>query len=360
MQSKKILFISAFPPCQKTAGQDYTRRLINDLVEKKYDVSIIYAEYSGHEIELPAKVKVIDVIKPSLKNCCTKIMFHPFFTKRFDKKILNKINSISKDFDMLYFDFSQVHLYAKYIKHPFKVLMCHDVICQKFSRKGLWQLPFIKKSEGELLKYANWIITFSDKDSEVIKNTYKLASKPVNFYLKNGHYQYKEITLYKNTFCFYGAWNREENIECLDWFLKNIYAYINSAVEFLVIGGGMSSDFQNKLNSFKNIKYLGFVGDPIFEISKCQALIAPLRKGAGVKVKVIDALSSGTPVIGSSVAFEGILDNPNCKLFNQFETPEEYIQAINNWINIKVDFKQQAADEFFTRYDVNHFTDLLK
>lgn len=359
MQSKKILFISAFPPCQKTAGQDYTRRLINDLVEKNYDVSIVYAAYPGHEVELPENVHVLDVIKPNLKRCLKKILFHPFFTKRFDKRILNKINLISKNFDMLYFDFSQVHLYAKYVNHPLKVMMCHDVICQKFSRKGRWQLPFIKKSEGKILNYANWIITFSEKDSKVIKNTYGFDSKAVNFYLKNGHYQYSGIMLYRNTFCFYGAWNREENIEGLDWYLRNVHNHINSKIEFIVIGGGMSSDFQNKLCEFKNIKYLGFVDDPVVEISKCQALIAPLRKGAGVKVKVIDALSSGTPVIGSSVAFEGILDNQNYKLFNHCETLEDYIQFLNKWIDVDVDFKQKAADEFFARYDINHFTDLL-
>ena len=41
----KILFITAFPPCQKTAGQDYTRRLILDLIEKGHEVYLIYAEY---------------------------------------------------------------------------------------------------------------------------------------------------------------------------------------------------------------------------------------------------------------------------------------------------------------------------
>ena len=81
----KILFISAFPPCQKTAGQDYSRRLILDLVAKGHTVSIIYTQYPLHTAELPHSVAVLQTIKPTLKNCLHKPLFHPFLTKRFDK-----------------------------------------------------------------------------------------------------------------------------------------------------------------------------------------------------------------------------------------------------------------------------------
>ena len=69
--------------------------------------------------------------------------------------------------------------------------MCHDVIAQKFSRKGRLQLPWIRRSEGKLLRTANQIVTFSQKDSDFIKKTYGLNSVHVNFYLKNGRFDYE-------------------------------------------------------------------------------------------------------------------------------------------------------------------------
>lgn len=187
----KILFITAFPPCQKTAGQDYTRRLILDLLEKGHEVSLIYAEYPAHTVELPLSVKILNTILPSFKNCIKRPLFHPFFTKRFDEDVLNFIQSIAADFDMLYFDFSQVHLYSLFLEHPNKVFMCHDIIAQKFSRKGWLQLPWIKRSEGKLLCTADKIITFSEKDCDFIQKTYGLQSSHVNFYLKNGRFDYE-------------------------------------------------------------------------------------------------------------------------------------------------------------------------
>lgn len=356
----KILFITAFPPCQKTAGQDYSRRLIFDLSSKGHDISLIYAEYPNHNVEIPESVKILRTITPSIRRCVQKPFFHPFFTKRFERDTLLFIQSIAASYDMLYFDFSQVHIYSLFVQHPNKVLMCHDVIAQKFGRKGWLQLPFIKHSEKKLLKVANKIITFSKKDCTFIKKTYNLDSLNVNFYLKNEHFTYKDARIKSNRFCFYGAWNREENTEALEWFLKNVYPMLPPDFNFVIIGGGMAEILQKKLMDYSNISYIGFIEDPIIEISECQALIAPLHKGAGVKVKVIDALSSGTCVIGTDVAFEGIEDNTENNLFFHADTPEVFVEILKKWKTVDVNQKQSAADEFFERYNTNHFTDLLK
>lgn len=356
-----ILYITSFPPCQKTAGQDYSRRLLNDLAFRGHKISLIYAEYLEHEPEIDSKIKVIGTIKPSLKNCLSLPSFHPFFTRRFDKNILSLIKAEAENFDMLYFDFSQVHIYSAFVNHPNKVLMCHDVICQKFTRKGRFQLPWIKRSEKKLLSTANKIITFSKKDSDVIKQEYRLDSTPVNFYLKNGHFDYEpeKITIKKNTFCFYGAWNRSENSECLEWFLEEVLPKLSGDFTFEIIGGGMDEKLKSKIGGHKNFKILGFVENPVAEIAKCQALIAPLFKGAGVKVKVIDALSSGTSVIGTEVAFEGIEDNENFPLFFRESSADGIAQILNSWKTISKEEKQSAADEFFARYNTNHFADMI-
>lgn len=356
-----ILYITAFPPCQKTAGQDYSRRLLNDLVSRGHKVSLIYAEYPEHFPDIAQNVRILDTIKPSLKNCLALPIFNPFFARRFDCKILKKIQMIANDFDMLYFDFSQVHIYSLFVSHPNKVLMCHDVICQKFSRKGRIFLPWIKKCEKKLLSTANKIITFSNKDSAVIKNEYRLDSIPVNFYLKNGHFDYSKenVSVQENLFCFYGAWNRSENTECLEWFLEKVYPNLPRELGFIIIGGGLDEKLKSKLSDYKNIKIAGFVENPVAEIAKCQALIAPLHKGAGVKVKVIDALSSGTPVIGTDVAFEGIEDNSKNSLFFKISSAEDCVKILGCWKEISKEQKQSAADEFFARYDANHFVDLI-
>lgn len=354
-----ILFITAFPPNQKTAGQDYTRRLLDDLVRRGHSVSLIYAEYSGHSAELPPSVKILGTVKPQIKNCLAKPFFHPFFTRRFQKSMANLISRVASDFDILYFDFSQMHLYSLFVEHPCKILMCHDVIAQKFSRKDMWQLPFVKRSERLILRSAGQVLTFSQKDCDFIKNFYAFDSTQVNFYLKQERFDYSQSNVQEDLFCFYGAWNRYENEESLLWFIKNVLPLVPEKIHFAVIGGGMSAKLKSKIEASERFRILGFVENPISEIAKCQAMIAPLHKGAGVKVKVIDSLSSGTSVIGTEVAFEGIEDNAVCRLFCRANRAEDFVRTLNNWRSVSAADKQAAADEFFARYNTNHFAEMI-
>ena len=358
---KSILMISAFPPCSRTAGQDYTKRLIEDIVSRGYKLDLIYASYPEHHPKIPNSVNVLKVIHPMFKNCVKRLAQHPFFTRRFNMETLKFIKNVADRYDMLYFDFSQVHMYSLYIQHPCKVLMSHDVICQKYSRKyGKVNVSWVKRIEKKVLNSARYIITFSDKDSDLIQKTYGIGAISINFYLKNTNYRYDKEDRIEDKFCFYGAWNREENKEALEYFIGKILPLIKEKKQYLIIGGGLCNEMKKRVESLGCFEVIGFVDDPIAEIAKCQALIAPLHLGAGVKVKVVDALTSGTSVIGTNVAFEGIEDNKNNKLFYRAASPEEFADIITTWKRQGADVKQTATDEFLDRYNANHFADLLE
>lgn len=50
------------------------------------------------------------------------------------------------------------------------------------------------------------------------------------------------------------------------------------------------------------VRDLGFVDDLSEFLSSCRALMAPIRTGGGVRVKVLDAISLGLPVVGTAEA----------------------------------------------------------
>lgn len=358
---RKILFITAFPPNRRTAGQDYTRRLLDDLVQKGHSVSLVYTSYPGHEVEVDDRIEILCVMRPHLTNCLRHPGFHPFFTRRFDDDVLALVRSAAADFDILYFDFSQVHLYSLFVSHPRKILMCHDVIAQKFARRGKVWLPWIRAGERAVLSSAAQILVFSEKDSAVVRRTYGLDAEPVNFYLKNDGCEElaANLDVMENTFCFYGAWNRAENAESLLWFVHKVLPCIPENLRFLVIGGGMSARLQSKLSAIPAVSFIGFVENPILEIARCQALVAPLRRGAGVKVKVIDALSSGTKVIGTEIAFEGIDDNAAHPLLCRAHRADDFIRILRGWQSVSCAEKQAASEEFRARYNTTHFADTI-
>ena len=61
---KKILFITAFPPNRKTAGQNYSRELLNSLVNK-FTIDLISFTYPNHDIEIKKEIRILKIYSTS-------------------------------------------------------------------------------------------------------------------------------------------------------------------------------------------------------------------------------------------------------------------------------------------------------
>ena len=361
----KILLISAFPPSNKTAGQNYTSQLLTDMSRDNH-IDLFYWEYPGHQAIIPATVKVINNIcltkGGKILNAICAFFLFPLFTVRFDWKTCRKLRRIAHNYDIIYFDFSQIFLYSLFIKHPCKVLMCHDVISQKYSRKKfawlfLWNVKF---TERLLLHSANIRLCFSDKDVKYIKKEFSIKSQKVSFYISD---QVKGASLVesepKDSFVLFGAWNRPENYEGLIWLCEKVLPYCD--IKCVVVGGGMTEEVKLRIISDK-VEYLGFVEDPYPFMVNSACLLAPIFQGAGVKVKVIESLALGLPVIGTDVAFEGIdniLYSGNKSALNLANSSQEFIEQINRYIMPSQKERKAIRESFIENYQSNTFKSIL-
>lgn len=358
--AKKILYVTAFPPNDRTAGQNYSMNLIGDL-SNTHHVDIIYWRYKKHSIsqEISDKVTVLKEYNVNMKALSivwsTIFLLFPFFTVRFNLSALWYIRKISEHYDVVYFDFSQIFIYSLFLSHSCKIMMCHDVISQKFARDNKFYIYkwWIDYSEKKLLNSAKRILCFSEKDKALILVNKEISVEVVSFYIdrKILDVQFKSLKL-ESFFCFYGAWNRNENLSGLIWFIDKVLPLCNSDITFKIIGGGMPLDVRAKIEKKQNISYLGFVDDPYSIIAKSKALLAPLFSGAGVKVKVIEALALGTPVIGTEIAFEGIMrvnyagDKNTQILFTDAENMVKLINGFRISLQEKIDIRNKFLSEY--------------
>jgi glycosyltransferase involved in cell wall biosynthesis len=355
---KRILVVTAFPPNELTAGQNYTRLLVEDLI-KQYDVDLIAFSYPGHKIAVAEGARILKEIKitkiEKLLNAVKLPWFHPFFTARYSWGIKKYISSISPKYYLLYFDFSQTFIYAYYTDHPYKVMMVHDVVIQKISRETSFLnrmlYPLMERTENILLHKAQKIFCFSDKDRELLKSFYNVNAFKVDFYLRQKQPLLQLDTVQiQNKFILFAAWNRKENAEGLEWFLENVYPKVEKDIFFEIIGAGVNRELREKINRRERIKYTGFVKDPYGKILQAKALIVPLFKGAGVKVKVLEALAAGTNVIGTDIAFEGIEIPAMNNLMFFCANRDEFVNAINGHIDVTIQEKKIAIEQFKNSY----------
>lgn len=326
---KKILFICPFSLQTNHAGVVYTRQLLAKLSEQCH-IDLIYFKYKTDKDYEPCKnvnvVRTIEVTtKYKLLGVLSLLWVFPLFLARFNWKECRWISKLVRenDYDFVYFDFSQSFAYSLFIKHPHKILMAHDVMAQKYSRMKTYLRPWAVMSERRMLKQGT-VFTFSEKDCQLIKDLYNLPSYSTTFFL-SPEVQAATPGPGEDYFVFFGGWVREENYESIEWYVDNVNPCMPN-VKYKIIGGGLPQRIKEKLP--ENFEYLGFVYNPYPIIANAKAEIAPLRKGAGVKVKCIDALGCGTPVIGTDVAFEGIPSE-----FDEFmikaERAEDFVTVIS-------------------------------
>ncbi|GAB6392007.1 MAG: glycosyl transferase family 4/glycosyltransferase, group 1 family [Treponematales bacterium] len=352
---KKLLLITAFPPNNRSGGQKFTLDLIRDLAGK-YTIDVVYFTYPGHEAENGLPVRSVKAFDAAYTNCLRKPHLHPLFTRRFNKKILAYLRSIASGYDILYFDYIQTGLYALYIDHPYKILRDHDVLYQKYGRRSWLLKRWVMSTEGAILRGVKRVFVPSEKDAEIVSRVYHTNAISTHEYMKD--FVFYDTAIESNTIMFFGLWSRKENLEGLLWFMRKVYPLLNESVRIVVIGGGLPPACQNKFfQTDGRASYLGFVDDPLLILYRSRALAAPLFHGAGVKVKVIDAFTTGTPVVGTDITFEGIPYVEGLQI--KADTPREYAAAINGFAALSCAQKQGYAARFRRVYDNNHLADFL-
>ena len=110
------------------------------------------------------------------------------------------------------------------------------------------------------------------------------------------------------TIVFIGTMYWPPNIDAVNWFSHEVFPLIKLKCpdcRFVIIGKRPPLSVQ-KLARDRNIFVLGYVEDPTEHLRDCAAFIVPLRIGGGIRVKILNALAWGLPIVSTTIGAEGI------------------------------------------------------
>lgn len=152
---------------------------------------------------------------------------------------------------------------------------------------------------------------------------------------------------------FLGSYRHHPNADGVLWFIREIFPAASGRagpLDLSIYGSGMTPEILSLASD--TIRPIGFVKNIEEAFDKHRIFVAPLRSGAGIKGKVLSALSHGIPCVLTSVAAEGIGLRSGHDCFIA-ETPEQWADAITRlmqdddlWMKISDNARAYMQDAF--------------
>jgi len=133
------------------------------------------------------------------------------------------------------------------------------------------------------------------------------------------------------------------NILSINWFVEKVLPLLTKEIKICIIGR-----ICKYVPNHESIEKVFFADDLKTYYHASKIAICPMLKGTGIKIKVVEALSFGLPVVGTEKAVDGFLDKKNngCMVSDDEKI---FADIINNLLNNSSDYEKQKqeATEFF-------------
>lgn len=137
-----------------------------------------------------------------------------------------------------------------------------------------------------------------------------------------------DVAADEDTLIYPGALSYQANFDAMAYFLEAIFPSIRSArpAARLRITGHASPTQVAALPRCEGVELTGFVPDIKGLVARSWAEVVPLRKGSGTRLKILEALALGTPVVSTTKGVEGLALRPGEELLVA-DTPAEFAAA---------------------------------
>lgn len=296
----------------------------------------------------------------------------------FSNEMKMKVKEITRAnrFDVVQIEHTTMGQYADDVYFSKKILLLHDLHADISYRdfetsRGLFKrfcksisYRKIKNYELKAIRKFNKIITVSERDKEILNRRLSDINISVFPFWKNMFISKKEIKTNDNQFLlFTGNMERRDNLDSATFFSHKIFPIVSkqfSDIKFYIVGGVPGGKFKNIVEN-TNTKITGYVDDIEEYYNRCKIFVAPIRLGAGIKFKIINAMAAAKPVVTTSLGNEGI-GGVSDKDLVIADSSEEFAQKIIELLKNPKKCKEIGENgyEFFCKKFNNSFEEFEK
>lgn len=286
------------------------------------------------------------------------------------KKILNELLA-DNSYDVIWFDtisLAQYNLTTK-MDCPLKILNHHNIESDMMFRRATKENNILKKlyyqieayklkhyEKNEVCKF-DVNVTCSPLDSKRIEY---IAPGVVTHVISNGvdtEFFLPDSTIAPDpyTLVFIGGMSWYPNRDAMLFFARQIWPLLKEkipSIKMNVVGESPPQELLDLAKVDRNYHVHGFVDDVKKYFNQAGIYVCPISDGGGTKLKILDALAMGKPIVANPVACEGIevIDGKNVYFA---EKAEEYVNRIHELVNnptIRLEMERQNRQLILDKY----------
>lgn len=246
-------------------------------------------------------------------------IYFGLFNKALEQQINELLSKLAIDIIQIEqpYCFHSAYKFAKK-KGITTVLDEHNMESSIIKKRNTFLLyPYVYLIEKLAVKSADHILVTSDIDLTAISNSYnvpldKFVIVPngvdLNRFSKlNGGNSKEKLGFNQDEriILFHGLLSWLPNYEAATLIINKIAPKLKSYT-FVIIGGNAPRDLMYSCSKSSNVKYLGYVDNIQDYIIASDLCIAPILKGSGTRLKILEYMAAGKPIVATLKAIEGL------------------------------------------------------
>ena len=331
-----ILFVSPYsiyPPLH--GGAVFMLQALRELA-RRHNLFVLTFVDSADEVEpnlaLQQWVRKVEVFvrkhrhsRPyHIRSHAEQTFFDPAFASLLDKMVY------LHDIDLIQYEYTQLAQYRLPLRNIPQCLFEHDLYFRSVGRQllsgdGGW----LEKSQEALewLRALRYEVAAAERFDAVL-TCHEQEQRVLQSLVGNGRpwilpglrtavdaatYSFPGGPRQADSLLFIGNFQHRPNVVGLEYFCEKVFPIIRArrpGVTLHIVGAG-SEELGERTTAGEGIRPLGQVPDIREPLGRFAVFVCPIRTGAGVRVKILEAFASGIPVVSTSLGAEGLAAKSN-------------------------------------------------
>ncbi len=338
----RVLLLSQVLPYPPNSGPKVKTYYVLKYLSQKHDVTLVSfvrdtdtPEYIRHLETLCERVITVPIQRSPLRDLGflgkSLLSGQPWMMLRDQRPEMRQVLAdlaAESHFDVVHADQTNMGQYALPFTDSYKVLDLHNALWMLYKRQAetssltnpmryllARDWPLLKRYEGQLCRQFDAVTAVTDEDRELL---IEAGAQPDITVIPIAIDTDEQAQIQRQPssphIVHIGTMYWPPNIAGITWFLESIYPLIKLQVPDVrctLIGARPPESIIQYANTDRTLTVTGYVEDPLPFLADASMMVVPLLAGGGMRVKILNALSQGIPMVSTTVGCEGIRVTPD-------------------------------------------------